>query len=92
MQRFLAKPVYSRADITQLLNAYEERVPARPGNQRKIWNRKNTRTLLDAMRLHPIQKKPGAKIFYTLAQLQDLAPDLVRSMIVLDEYEDAWAA
>lgn len=88
MQRFLVRPVYSRAEITQLLNAYEERIPARPGNRRKIWNRKNTRTLLRALGLEPHHKK-GGKLFFTFAQLKDLAPDLVRSMIVLDDHHDA---
>jgi hypothetical protein len=91
MQRFLAKPVYSRADLTRLLNAYEERIPARPGNQRKLWNRKNTRTMLRALGLQPHHKQ-GGKLYFTLTQLMDVAPDLVRSMIAIDEHDAARAA
>jgi len=92
MQRFLVKPVYSRAEITQLLNAYEERIPARPGNRRKIWNRKNTRTLLRALGIVPSQAAPGCKLYITFEQLKQVAPDLVGSMMVIDAYEDAEAA
>ncbi len=91
MPRFLPKPVFQRSEITALLNAYEE-ADARhkpKGYQRKIWNRKNTRTFLKACGLVPLQERKGCKTYYTLAQIRELAPDVVNSMMDLDALEDA---
>jgi hypothetical protein len=106
MQRFLAKPTYTRADLTQLLNAYEDRLCGRGEcrcagkirsgttcrgchlHRRKAWNRKNTRKLLLDLGLES-RAPEGRTLTYTLEQLNDVAPDLVRSMVLIDEFDDA---
>jgi hypothetical protein len=89
MARFVAKPFYTIRDLVNLLNEFEK---TRPADQRISWNRKRLRTLLRQFGLEPHGAGERFKAVVTHVQLEGLAPDLVRSMVVLDEYEDAEAA
>lgn len=89
MPRFIAKPAYSVGEITQLLNAFEETKRRAKGEQRKIWNRKSSRTFLKAFGILPRGAGERCKAFVTFAQLREMAPGLVDGIMVIDALEDA---
>ena len=70
---FLPRPVYTVGQVTQLLNAHEQRKPADRHGQRPIWNRERTRALLRNAGIAPRA--------VAHEDLRRVAPDAVRELV-----------